>query len=136
MNVNDLADFRYLDPFDLGDQERTLTITAIKREAVERPGGEKEAKGVLYFQGARKGLILSRPNLKTLARLYGPETDGWAGKAVVLYVEHGVKAFGKEHDVVRIRPTVPPLPQAKTSAEIARDTRALYGDDPDAERND
>lgn len=129
MNVNEIGDFKYMDAFDVGDRDITVTVKTIQKEGIERPGGDADEKGVMYFEKARKGLILSNTNLKTLARLYGPETDAWTGKRVTLYVERNVKAFGKLFDVVRVRPVVPPPVKPKSREEVKADTADLYGDE-------
>lgn len=46
---------------------------------------EKE-KPVLVFQDEGKQLVLNRTNTETLEGLFGMDTDGWAGKEVVLFL--------------------------------------------------
>jgi hypothetical protein len=69
---------------------------------------QHQLKPVLYFRGAKKGLILSAHNAHTIGTLYGPETEEWVGRRITLYVERGVEAFGRFYDVVRVRPVAPP----------------------------
>lgn len=94
----------YLSPVDLGDKEFTLKIVAVKAENVFVPGENKKARrAVVMFAKAKRGLLLSAHNAHAIEALYGPETDDWVGKSVTLYVERGIKAFGKVHDVVRVK---------------------------------
>ena len=109
MNINDLFPSKYLDAADLGDQEFPVTIRSVVVEQIPKPQkkNEFEAKPVLYFLGAAKGLVLSKVNAKTIGTLYGPNTDQWLGQRITLYVEYGVEAFGKTHNPVRVRPQAP-----------------------------
>tara|TARA_Y100000310_G_scaffold331632_1_gene405531 strand:- start:1798 stop:2316 length:519 start_codon:yes stop_codon:yes gene_type:complete len=117
MNIDDLYPSKYLDASDLMDGENgykefILTIQEMRVDDLpvmgkHGPTGDEEPKGVLVFAGAKKGLILSPFNVKIIKHLYGAETDAWGGKRVTVFVEQGVKAFGKSFDVVRIRPNAP-----------------------------
>jgi hypothetical protein len=44
-----------------------------------------EAKPVVYFHGHDKGLILNPTNNKKLIEMYGPESNAWTGKSIVLF---------------------------------------------------
>ena len=113
MDINELFPSRYLKPADLGDQEYPVTIAAVGLEEVHLARtGRTEAKPVVYFERARKGLILSAHNAHAIAALHGPETDVWLGRRVILYLERNVEAFGQRYDVVRVRPRVPPAASA------------------------
>lgn len=101
MNVNDLYPSRYVRAADLNGRRVTVTI---KHVAVERMGQDGEAKPVVYFKNATKGLVLNRTNALVIAALYGPETDAWAGKAITLYPTQ-VRAFGATHDCIRVAQT-------------------------------
>lgn len=98
MNIHDIFPSRYVRAADL--QGRRVTVT-IKHVAVERMGKDGEAKPVVYFRNATKGLVLNRTNAMIIATLYGPETDAWTGKAVTLYPTQ-VRAFGATHDAIRV----------------------------------
>jgi hypothetical protein len=98
MNIQDVFPSRYVRAADLNGKRVTVTI---KHVAVERMGKDNEAKPVVYFRNATKGLVLNRTNAMAIAALYGPETDAWAGKAVTLYPTQ-VRAFGATHDAIRV----------------------------------
>ncbi len=61
---------------------------------------------MLYFRGKNKPLAANATNCKTIARMYGNDTNAWAGKAVTLYVATTSKD-GEEMECIRIRPSVP-----------------------------
>jgi hypothetical protein len=69
---------------DLEDGEViNLTVAEYKRETLGQ-GSDAETKPVLYFKETKKGLVINKTNAKTLAKLYGGETDGWIGKPISL----------------------------------------------------
>jgi len=105
MNVNDIFPSRFLKAHDLGGKAFTLTIKAITLEDVGH-GAEKESKLTIAFEKATKMMLLNRTNAMIIASLYGPETDGWKGKAVTVYSAR-VKAFGAWHDALRIKEQIP-----------------------------
>lgn len=109
MNVNDIFPSKYLKASDLENQERTVRIT---EWSIEQLGDE--SKLLLTFSGVKKGLICNKTNADRLAHLYGPDTDGWIGKEIVLYPEM-VNFRGKVTEAVRVKapirrstPTKPP----------------------------
>ena len=64
------------------DQDTIVTISEIKPELVGQ-GKDAETKFVLYFDGYKKGLILNKTNAKTVGNLYGDDSDGWEGTAIL-----------------------------------------------------
>lgn len=115
MNVNKLFPSRFIKADDLGGQQHTLTITRVIEEKVRGERGEEE-KAVAYFEKAKKGLLLNKTNAMTIAALYGPETDGWAGCRVTLYAKM-VPAFGSQVLAVRVVEKVPPKASGAKQAE-------------------
>lgn len=105
MNVNDLFPSRFVKAHDLGGKAITVVIRAATLEELGY-GAEKEQKLALAFEKAQKMMLLNRTNAMIIAQMYGPETDGWIGKAVILYAAR-VKAFGQWHDAVRVKEQIP-----------------------------
>ncbi len=68
--------------------------------------GKKSKKPVAYFRGKDRGLALNSTNCKTIAKMYGNDTDKWAGKLVTLYPTT-TNAFGQTVECIRIRPSAP-----------------------------
>ncbi len=61
-----------------------------------------DTKPVLYFKGAKKGLVLNKTNSNTIAGAYGDEPNDWFGQEVILFsamVEFG----GKSAPAIRVK---------------------------------
>jgi hypothetical protein len=92
------------------DNELTVTIQKVSREKVTGADGKEEQCTVCHLVG-QKPMILNATNQKTMAKLFAsPYIEDWAGKKMTLYVAK-VKAFGDTVDALRVRPTVPKLPE-------------------------
>jgi hypothetical protein len=85
-------------------QDLTVTIESVSREIVTSTGGKKEECTVARLKG-HKPLILNVTNSKSIARLYGPYIEDWAGKPITLYAST-TKLAGEMVECVRIRPQV------------------------------
>lgn len=129
MNVNDLFPSKYLKAHDLGGKSFTLTIRAATLEDVGH-GAEKERKLAIAFEKATKMMLLNRTNAMIIASIYGPETDGWMGKAVTVYSAR-VKAFGAWHDALRIKEQIP-----ARNVGAAQMTDAMQEEPPLDDEND
>ncbi len=83
MNINDAFPSKYLKSSDLPNgQQLHLTMANVVVETLV-DGNEKP---ILYFQDQKKGLALNVTNKDMIVSLYGPETDGWVGKPIMLFV--------------------------------------------------
>lgn len=95
--------FRFVKGDMLKDRPAVLTIDTVK--VTEMPNlrtGEVEEKYLLTFKESPKPLILNTTNANKLAKMFGRDTDAWAGQVVELFAEE-LKAFGKLHNAARIR---------------------------------
>jgi hypothetical protein len=102
-----MYDSNYLYAFDLKGRDVTVTIRDVR--AVKVKNSEKEEKKpIVYFKESKdaRGLVLCKTNGKTIAAMYGNDTDGWVGKRVTLFAAM-VDAFGKTVEAIRIRPLIP-----------------------------
>lgn len=111
MNINDMYPSKYLKASDLQGREARVSISHIIDEQVGQTADDR--KPVLYFQGKQKGLALNKTNAGIIAHYYGPETDGWAGKPVILY-EAMVPFNNQMTPAIRVRieggqPSAPPV---------------------------
>ena len=101
-----MYDSEYLASWDL-DGDVTVTISkVIAGEVGGHKGEEKEKRPLVYFRGAAKAMVLNKTNGRTIAGMYGKDTDNWIGKAITLFVG-SCEAFGETMDCLRIRPGVP-----------------------------
>jgi hypothetical protein len=98
MNINDTFSGALLKAADLKGAQPTVTIADIKMEKL----GD-DTKPVLYFAGKEKGVALNKTNATNISAAYGPETDHWIGKRVILF-SAWVDFQGKSVEAIRIRP--------------------------------
>jgi hypothetical protein len=110
-----MFDQKWIGAWDLGGRDVTLTISKVVGATVILPGGEKNRKPVLYFNGTKsgRGLVLNKTNAKTIAAMYGPDITKWVGKQVTLFPSQ-TRHQGEMIDCIRIRPQV----RAQAAAEI------------------
>ena len=80
MNINDAYPSNYLKASDLDGKKVPVIISAVDMEKFDE--GEKP---VAMFEKKAKGMVLNKTNSMTIAAAYGPETDNWIGKEVILY---------------------------------------------------
>lgn len=83
MNINEAFPSKYLKASDLGDKRPTVIMESVSMETLGQ-GEEQETKPVVSFRGKDKGLVLNKTNSNTIAGLYGPDTDKWAGQPITL----------------------------------------------------
>lgn len=128
-----MADFRsmydrdYIYAFDLGGRDVTARIARVEAGTLTGSGGRKTKKPVVYFEGKEKGLALCKTNAKTIAALYGNDTDKWVGRSITLFPT--TTQFGSETvDCIRIRPSIP-----RSSRPAASEQEPPAGREPGAE---
>lgn len=85
-------------------EDVTVTIDYVVREMITGTGGKKEECTVAHLKGV-KPLILNATNSKTIAKLYGPYIEDWAGKQITLFASTA-KLAGDTVECLRIRPKV------------------------------
>jgi hypothetical protein len=78
-------------------------------------------KPVLYFQGKDKGMVLNKTNANNITALYGDDTDGWAGREIMLFPAM-VDFQGQTVEAIRIR-----APQPKDGAQAGGPTYMTNG---------
>ena len=88
-------------------EEICATIKGVGSEQVY----DKEAKDnkdlvVLQFEGSIPPMALNVTNAETISLLYGNKYSDWVGNRILIHTAK-VRAFGKEHDALRVRPKVP-----------------------------
>lgn len=117
MDVRLLFPNEYVSAADLIEAQRksgrsgvALTIASVAVETLKTNKGE-ERKPIVHFKemisrhkagkGPEKKLVLNKTNAKSIAKLYGYETDAWVGRSVTLFPTQ-CEAFGETVDCVRI----------------------------------
>ena len=123
----DLYSSKHLKPADLGGKPVTAAIKDVSVEAFPNDG-ENVRKAVLHFHGnVSKPLVVNKTNYLILAQTFGPNTDTWIGKQIV--VSPSMTPFkGKMVETIRVEPLLTRAAPAVngsgephyTSEEIAR----------------
>jgi hypothetical protein len=116
MNINETFSGSFLKAADLKGAQPTVTIAEIRMEKM----GE-DTKPAIYFVGKEKGVVLNKTNATNIAAAYGPETNNWLGKKVILF-SAWVDFQGKSVEAIRIRPAPQQqqqAPQYQTEARTA-----------------
>ena len=113
MKVSEAFPSKYISAADIPEDNIRLVMSHVVSEMME-----DKPKLILYFQGAKKGLVLNKTNAKNIADAHGDDTDDWAGKEVILFTTW-VDFQGKSVEAVRVRVPQPkdkkPAPKAATS---------------------
>lgn len=106
MKVSDAFPTKYLSAKDLGDDDWNITIASVGMEEVGQ-GEDKETKLVIHFEGQEKIMVCNKTNATVLGKLFGEETDAWAGKTCTLWVNPDVSFGGKIMPAIRVRAKLP-----------------------------
>lgn len=95
----------YIGAYSLPEgEDMTVRIDFVQREQVTGTGGKKEECSVAHLV-KQKPMILNVTNSKTIAKLYGPYIEDWAGQFITLYATT-TKLAGDTVECLRIRPQV------------------------------
>jgi hypothetical protein len=113
MLVSELFPSKFFKPVDIPAKGLALNIAKLE---VEQVGQDRETKGVLYFRGEDKGLVLNKTNSVMIASFYGNNTDQWRDKVIILVREPTMYA-GKPTEGIRIRQRQPKPPAAAPAAK-------------------
>ena len=109
-----MFDYDWIKAWDLGGQERTVTITKVEPGLVEDRKAKvergKPAKmdrlAIVWLKGWKKPLGLNKTNAAAIGKMYTNKTESWIGKRFTMYPTTTM-AWGSESDCIRIKPGVP-----------------------------
>ena len=104
---------KYIAAADLRGQDQALVIERVQQEEVGNP---KEWLWVVYFQRAKKGLVLNVTNQNSICDQHGDNSEAWIGRVITLYPTETTYE-SKMVPCVRIRAAI--LPQGMTTAGAA-----------------
>jgi hypothetical protein len=92
-----------LKPADLGGKPESVSIQGVTVEAFQNDG-DNVRKAVLHFDAnAIKPLVVNKTNYLILAHAFGPNTDTWIGRQIV--VSPSMTPFkGKMVETIRVEP--------------------------------
>ena len=114
MDINTAFPSNYLRAADLQGSEVKVVMAECQMEDV---GSDRLP--VLYFAGKEKGLVLNKTNSNTIAGIYGPDTDHWAGQSITMFATQ-TEFQGKAVPCIRIKlqqPAAKEEPQAAQSQD-------------------
>jgi ABC-type amino acid transport substrate-binding protein len=117
MDISEVFSGASLKAEDLKGREIAVVIASVAMKTFEDGN-----KLVLAFQGARKTLVANRTNSQMIAELYGPNTDHWVGREVVLFPSR-VNFQGRLVDAIRVKGPRAPV------APVKAPPVAAYADD-------
>lgn len=132
MNIETSFPSKYLKAADLQGRNITVQISGVQMEDVGSDD-KPERKPVVYFTGAKKGLVLNKTNALTISEVFGPETDNWLGIKVHLFATR-VPFQGRMVDAIRL--TVPKDPPTAGHAQAPAKPVAPAGPAPGLPKND
>jgi hypothetical protein len=122
--LSELFPSKFLKADDL-DSERVVVLDRVERETV---GRDKELKGVCYFRGEPKGLVLNSTNARAIAAITQSEDcDDWPGTQVLLFVA-AVDFQGRLVNSIRVRP-VPKAKKSVAPSSTDEDSPAIANND-------
>ena len=82
---------------------------------------------MLYFRGAKKGMVLNKTNGGRIAEMYGPTTENWAGQPVTVWFDPSVEYAGKRTGGLRVliqQSQAPAAYQPPTESPFSENTAA------------
>src|SRR5215469_5863267 len=82
--ISELYSSKHLKPADLGGKPVTATIRDVTVDSFQNDG-DNVRKAVLHFDGNPiKPLVVNKTNFVVLAHAFGPNTDAWIGRQIVV----------------------------------------------------
>lgn len=101
----------------------TVRIAGVGREIVKGVDGKEEECTVAKLVD-EKPFILNRTNSKSIAKLYGPYIEDWAGKDITLFATK-TKVAKEVVECLRVRPAVTPRNAVRQQLSSVRFVAAL-----------
>jgi hypothetical protein len=101
--IGEMIESKYLKQSDV-DDEVLVTVDKVGKGNIAKEGEEPEYKWMVRFKELKKPFILNSTNIKRMAKACeSDETDDWAGKQVILYVDPDIEFAGNVVGGLRIR---------------------------------
>ncbi len=122
-------------------QPMRVTVANVTAENVARDNEPAEIKAILTFDSpTMKPMVLNKTNQNTMEALYGPMTENWLNRTIIIYNDPTIQMQGRITGGLRLRmdqaavtpapvpPVVPAAPQAG-STPIDTGYHAEFDDD-------
>lgn len=106
---------RFVAAEDLKGRDVVVTIDRVQKEKLKTNDGTNDDKWLLYFQKAKKPLVLNTTNAKMIAAVTGEQdATKWGGRRITLYPTT-CNAFGQTTTCIRVRDRSPDNGNIETS---------------------
>jgi hypothetical protein len=126
--ISEMLPSSYLKQSDFDENGFIVTVATIEQKNVARDDEPEERKWIVTFKEYEKGMVLNSTNIQALAKACGSDdTDDWAGKEVIVYVDPNVGYGGKTTGGLRIKKYAAPQPPKQAPQ---RQAVADVGDGP------
>lgn len=97
-----MFDNAYIGAWDIPTgRDAVVTIKKITGGTLKSQRGT-DRKPIAFFEGKKKGMVLNKTNCKTIAAMYGDDTDAWIGKQIAIYAST-TTAGGETVACLRVR---------------------------------
>ncbi len=114
----------YLAAGEFAAGPRTLTIDSVELHELEDEKKGKKMRGIVFFKGETRGLVLNKTNGYCLRHLFGRTTGDWIGKRITLFMDTNVAFGAKKVSAIRIYGS--PEIQKDTEVEIKHPKKKAY----------
>lgn len=103
MKMSNLFPSKWLQASDLNGKDWPLTVQDVQIESVGNP---PEPRPAVYFHGTEKALILNKTNTNSIVKMYGDDSEYWAGRQITLFPTQ-TDFGGKTVPCIRVRLELP-----------------------------
>jgi hypothetical protein len=125
--TSEMRESKFLKQSDVGTAV-LWTVHGVERVNVAKEGAEPEYKWAMTFGESDKPLVLNSTNIQLCERIFdSDDTDDWANKKIVLYVDPNVSYGGKVVGGIRVR--APKKPAAAAAKPVSAPVQELTDDD-------
>lgn len=91
---------KYVKSSDLEGKQLIVTISKCVIERMQ----DGEEKGVMYFKGGKKGMVVNVTNRKAMEGAFGDDTDDWIGKKIKMFTVQTQNPAGDIVEGLRVLP--------------------------------
>lgn len=129
--ISEMLPSSYLKQTDFDESGAIVSVASVAQKNVAREDEPLEMKWLVHFNEFEKAMVLNTTNINALAKACGSDdTDDWAGKEVIVYVDPTIAYGGKIVGGLRIRKYVVAAPP-KQAVKAAPRQPAVQADDED-----
>ena len=129
--ISEMLPSSYLKQSDFDESGAIVTVANVIEKNVARQDDPVEMKWLVHFEEFEKAMVLNTTNINALAKACGSDdTDDWAGKEVIVYVDPTIGYGGKTTGGLRIRKYVVAAPPKQAVKAAPRQAVVQADDEP------